>query len=224
MRNNVAQSIEIPQSVRDQYRKVQTGVVCDALGRLGLSGFMDEVRPFRRNAKLSARARTVRFAPTRGTKGSGINIYTFIRTLEPGDVLVFGTDRHDSWIYGENMAHAVQYQGGAGIVTDSRARDSAELAELDVACFARGTATRPPGIEILAVDIPISCGGTQVNPYDLIVGDADGIVVVPGDRINDVLVQVEDIDNLEREQEQAIHDQVPLPELLAILARKKVRK
>jgi len=216
---------ELSETIRDRFRRVQSGVVCDAMGRLGLSGFMDEVRPFRRDVKLAARARTIRYAARRGAAAAGVNIYVFIRTLAPGDVLVFGTDRYDGWIYGENMAHAVQYQGGAGIVTDSRARDSAELAELEVACFARGTATRPPsGLEIVAADVPVSCGGAQVNPYDLVVGDADGIVVVPGERVAEVLEQVEDIDALEREQERAIRDQVPLPELLAILARKKQRK
>lgn len=217
--------VQLSPTICDQFRSVQTGVVCDALGRLGLSGFMDEVRPFRTNVKLAARARTVRFAARRGATAASVNIYTFIRSLEPGDVLVFATDRYDGWIYGENMAHAVQYQGGAGIVTDSRARDSAELAELEVACYARGTATRPPGgLEIVASDVPISCGGAQVNPYDLVVGDADGIVVVPAERVAEVLVQVKDIDNLEREQERAIRDHVPLPDLLAILARKKQKK
>ena len=221
----MAPQLEIDPTVRDRFRAVQTGVICDALGRLGLSGFMDEVRPFRRDAKLAGRARTLRYAARRGAAAANLNIYTFIRSFEPGDVLVFGTDRHDGWIYGENMAHAVHYQGGAGIVTDSRARDSAELAELEVACFARGTATRPPGpLEIVAADIPISCGGAQVNPGDLVLGDADGIVVVPAERIADVLVQVEDLDMLERKQEQAIRDRAPLPELLAILARKKQRR
>ena len=221
----MTEPLELSPAICDRFRRVQSGVVCDAMGRLGLSGFMDEVRPFRRDVKLAARARTVRFAARRGAAPARVNIYTFIRSLAPGDVLVFATDRYDGWIYGENMAHAVQYQGGAGIVTDSRARDSAELAELPVACFARGTATRPPaGIEIVAADVPISCGGAQVNPYDLVIGDADGIVIVPGERLAEVLVQVEDIDALEREQERAIRDQVPLPELLAILARKKIRK
>jgi regulator of RNase E activity RraA len=216
--------MELSNAIRDQFRRVQTGVVCDALGRLGLSGFMDEVRPFRRDVKLAARARTLRFAPRRGATASGINIYVFIRSLGPNDVLVFGTDCFEGWVYGENMAHAVHYQGAAGIVSDSRARDSAELAELEVPCFARGAATRPPGpLEIVAADVPISCGGAQVNPYDLVVGDADGIVVVPGERIAEVMQEVEDIDALEREQERAIRDQVPLPELLAILDRKKRR-
>jgi regulator of RNase E activity RraA len=221
----MTQPLELSPAIYDRFRRVQSGVVCDAMGRLGLSGFMDEVRPFRRDVKLAARARTIRFAARRGAAPAGINIYTFSRSLAPGDVLVFATDCYDGWIYGENMAHAVQYQGGAGIVTDSRARDSAELAELAVACFARGTATRPPaGLEIVAADVPVSCGGAQVNPYDLVIGDADGIVVVPGERLAEVLVQVEDIDALEREQERAIRDQVPLPELLAILARKTIRK
>jgi 4-hydroxy-4-methyl-2-oxoglutarate aldolase len=123
------------------------------------------------------------------------------------------------------MAHTSMYQGLAGMVTDSCVRDGAELAEMAMPCFARGLATRPPaGLEIVAADIPITCGGAHVQPGDLVVGDADGIVVVPGSQLHEVLVQVEDLDELERQQERAIRDRVPLPELLAVLASKKVKK
>jgi 4-hydroxy-4-methyl-2-oxoglutarate aldolase len=208
-----------------RFKRVQSGVVCDALGRLGIGGWMDDIHPFALNAKLAGRARTLRYAPRRGSEGPTVNIYEVIRSLNPGDVLVIETSRSDSWIFGENMAHTAMYQGLAGIVTDSRARDGAELAALGMPCFARGLATRPPaGIEIVAADVPITCGGAQVRPHDLVVGDADGVVVVPGAMIDAVLVQVEDLDELERQQEAAIRDRVPLPELLAVLAKKKIRK
>jgi 4-hydroxy-4-methyl-2-oxoglutarate aldolase len=208
-----------------RYRRVQTGVVCDALGRLGMAGWMDGIHPMQLGAKLAGRARTLRFAPRRGAAKPDVNIYEVIRGLSAGDVLVIATDQSSSWIFGENMAHTSMYQGLAGMVTDSCVRDGAELAELAMPCFARGLATRPPsGLEIVAADIPITCGGAHVQPGDLVVGDADGIVVVPGSHLHEVLVQVEDLDELERQQERAIRDRVPLPELLAVLASKKVKK
>jgi 4-hydroxy-4-methyl-2-oxoglutarate aldolase len=205
-----------------RYRQVQTGVVCDALSRLGLPGAMRHIRPFASSAKMAGPARTLRFAPRRGNDGPALNIYEVIRGLDAGDVLVLGTDQCDGWIFGENMAHTAMYQGLAGMVTDSYARDSAELAEMQMPCFARGAATYPPPpLDIVAADVPITCGNAYVQPGDLVVGDADGIVVVPRSRLQDVLIQVEDIDELEREQERAIRDRVPMPELLAVLARKK---
>ncbi len=205
-----------------RYRRVQTGVICDALSRLGLPGAMQQILPFARGAKLAGPARTLRFAPRRGDAKPALNIYEVIRGLDAGDVLVLATDKCDGWIFGENMAHTAMYQGLAGMVTDSFARDSAELAEMAMPCFARGAATYPPPpLDIVAADVPITCGGAYVRPGDMVVGDADGIIVVPRSHLQEVLVQVEDIDELEREQERAIRDRVPLPELMAVLARKK---
>jgi 4-hydroxy-4-methyl-2-oxoglutarate aldolase len=213
-----------PETIK-RFRGLQSGIVCDALGRLGLSGWMDGIRPLGQNAKLVGRARTLRYAPARGAEPATFNIYAVIRSLEPGDVLVLETGLTDSWIFGENMAHTAMYQGLTGMITDCCARDGAELATMAISCFARGLATRPPGgIEIVGFDEPIRCGGAQVRANDLIVGDADGVVVVPHSKIDDVLVQAEDLEALEKEQEIAIRDRVLLPELLTVLAKKKIRK
>ena len=76
----------------------------------------------------------------------------------------------------------------------------------------------------MAFDGPVSCGGAQVRPQDVIVGDSDGIVVVPAEKVEEVAVQAADLDELERLQEKAIADRVPLPELMKVLALKKKLK
>ena len=121
-----------------RFAALPTGVICDALERLGLAGFMDEVRPFRRNVKMVGRARTVLYGPKRGDDGPKFNIYSFMRSLDAGDVVVFATGKSNSWLYGENMAHGAQYAKLAGVVSDGMARDADQLAELDIPCFARG--------------------------------------------------------------------------------------
>ena len=200
-----------------------TGVICDALGRLGLSGFMDGVRPFRRDVKMAGRARTVQYGSRRGDDGPKFNIYAFMRSLEPGDIVVFGTNGAKSWMYGENMAHAALYAKLAGVVSDSMARDADQLADLEIPCFAAGSGMRPPvEIEFIATDTIISCAGAQVHSGDVLVGDGDGIVVVPGRRAADVLFQAEELEDLEGQQERAIAAQAPMPELAAILGQKKI--
>lgn len=205
--------------------KLPSGVVCDALGRLGLAGFTDGVHPVNPASTLAGRARTMRFAAKRGGSRVSHNTYSVIRSLEPGDVLVIGTDGCDSWIFGENVATAALQQKLAGIVTDAHARDGAALAHHGLPCFVRGLATRPPEtIEVVDVDVPISLAGAQVRPGDFLTGDADGIVVVPGASALDVLEQAEDLAVLEGLQMRAILDGVPLPELMEILAKKKIKK
>jgi regulator of RNase E activity RraA len=200
----------ISEETRRRFGAVQSGVVCDALGRLGLAGFMDGIHPIRSDSTLVGRARTVRFGAKRGVAKPAFNVYSIMRELAPGDVLVIGTDGCESWIFGENVANAALH---------------AQLSVHALPAFTGGLAVRPPGtIEIVAFDVPISMAGAQVLPNDLIVGDVDGIVVVPGDRIDDVLVQVEDLAELERRQGSAIARGAPLPELMAILGQKKISK
>jgi regulator of RNase E activity RraA len=206
-------------------RKTSTGVVCDALGRLGLSGSIGGIHPVRRESKLVGRARTAWFAAKRGTGRSTQNTYSIIRSLEPGDVLVIGTEGCESWIFGENVATAAVVQGLAGIVTDACARDGAALSVHPLPCFVSGLSTRPPAtIELVDVDVAINLAGAQVRPNDFLIGDADGIVVVPGESAAEVLVQTEDLDYLEGLQMKAIEERVSLLQLMEILAKKKVKK
>jgi 4-hydroxy-4-methyl-2-oxoglutarate aldolase len=215
----------IEAAIVSRFLTFQSGVICDALGRLELAGWMSGIRPVRPKSNLAGRARTLSFGRKRGTPPADVNMYAAIRACSPGDVLVIGTERCEGWIYGENVAHHAQYQGLAGIVTDAAARDGAELSELSIACFARGLETRPPfDIEIIAADVPIDCGGAQVRPGDLVCGDTDGIVVVPCNRIEDVLRQAEDLNFLEKAQEDAIARKAPLPEIYEILKKKKTPK
>lgn len=58
--------------------------------------------------------------------------------------------------------------------------------------------------------MPIRCGSAQLRPQDVIVGDSDGIVVVPAEKVAEVAVQAADLDELERDQERAIAERRPL--------------
>src|ERR1700684_4225989 len=118
----------ISEETRRRFAAVQSGVVCDALGRLGLAGFMDGIHPIRSDSTLVGRARTGRFGAKRGTAKPQLNVYSIMRELSPGDVLVIGTHGCESWIFGENVANAAQHAQLAGIATDARAREGGPLA------------------------------------------------------------------------------------------------
>lgn len=214
-----------PETVLADLGKFPTGVICDALGRLGLAGFTDGIRPVRPATKMAGRARTVRFAANRAGATPGLNTYSVIRSLDPGDVMVIATDRCPAWIFGDNVATAALVQGLSGILTDACARDGAVLMEHPLPCFVAGLATRPPrAIEIVDTDVTVNFAGAQIRPYDFVVGDADGVVVIPADRVNDVLIQAADIEMLEGLQKSAIEAKASLPQLMEILAKKKVKK
>ncbi|HZA65824.1 MAG TPA: RraA family protein [Geminicoccaceae bacterium] len=207
-----------------RYRAAPTGLVCDSLGRLGLAGFMDDVLPLDSSWHISGRIRTVSYAPRGGIRRTSQSIYSIARRFEVGDVLVIGTGGTRSWILGENVAHMAMYQGLVGIVTDGRVRDGGELRELAFPVFSRGLAVRPPSadIELVDWDVPIACGGAQVRPGDILVGD--GVVVVPGEAAEPITIELDDLAALELEQERAIEARASMPVIQEILARKKQRR
>jgi 4-hydroxy-4-methyl-2-oxoglutarate aldolase len=91
--------------------------------------------------------------------------------------------------------------------------------------FCRGPTVRLPNeLEIVAQDIPITCGGAQVNPGDLIVADVDGVCVIPYSRIEMALIEVEEILGIEEEIRQVIDRKGSISDIQALLKRKKTRK
>jgi 4-hydroxy-4-methyl-2-oxoglutarate aldolase len=203
-------------------KKMPTGYVYDAFRMLGIGSVTDGILPASLKSSFVGPAVTLRWAPKRNAGIAPLNIYEFIRTCKPGQVLMMETGHADGWIMGENMSHHSMYQGLAAMVTDSKVRDFAEIAELKFPVFSAGPAIRRAEVELVGLNVPISCGGAQVVPGDLVIGDPDGIAVIPAACIADVVYQAEAIGKVEAAQEKAIRDGVPMAELKAIMARKKV--
>jgi regulator of RNase E activity RraA len=215
------------EDVINELKQVPTGYVTDAMVRLGLSGWSEGVVPLSSTARhFAGKAVTLRYGPKRGSGARMPNQYEIIRDTKPGDVLVVAAGGTPCWLLGENVCHEAMYSGIAAVVVDGRVRDADEIAELPMPVFARGAGIRPfsTHLELTAVNEPVEFAGTQIRPGDIVVGDGDGIVVVPAERAEEVLLQVRDIAELEKEQEEAIKRRVPMSELNPILAKKKVLK
>lgn len=213
-------------AVLDRLRnQIVTGVVTDALTRLGLDGWMDQVLPMRPGAAVIGPAYTVRCAPRRGADGLGKNLYQIIRECARGDVLVIEAIGSNTSVFGGNIANCGDVQGLAGIVTDGRCRDYGESSKLRMGVFCRGPTVRLPNdLEIVAQNVPITCGGAQVNPEDLIVADIDGVCVIPSSKIEQAMTEIEDILEIEGEIGKIIGKSGPIADLQALLKRKKTRK
>ncbi|AUS77343.1 methyltransferase [Actinoalloteichus sp. AHMU CJ021] len=146
----------------------------DAMGRFNvLDSRIQAIWP---GARLAGRARTVW---TRA--GDNLFVHQAIERAEPGDVLVVNGFADESRaLIGELIGVKAKARGIAGFVLDGAARDAADLAALGMPVFARAlTPAGPykdgPGV----LDTTIAVGGVAVTPGDIIVGDSDGVVVVP---------------------------------------------
>lgn len=107
-----------------------------------------------------------------------------IDSLQPGDVLFIDAGgRNSSGLFGGLLATAVRAAGGRGAVIDGGTRDVRELNRLGFPTITRGLcpADSLGRDEVVTIDEPVECGGVTITSGDLVVGDADGLVVVPQD-------------------------------------------
>jgi regulator of RNase E activity RraA len=158
-------------------------------------------------AKLFGPAYTLRYIPARedlttsAAMASAENPHRkAVETAPPGHVLVVDTHGMDvSGTFGDILVARLAVRGVAGIVSDGPMRDVGELRRMALPVFARGNAAPPSYASMMAVDaqVPISCGGIAVFPGDMIVGDADGVVVLPQHVAREVARDAAEQDRLE---------------------------
>jgi len=167
--------------------KLYTAVLSDALDAVGLmhQAMPSRIRPLDDAHLLCGRARTGMYMEVSHVE-SGENPYALeialVDDLKPGEVAVFacgGSSRIAPW--GSLLSTATRARGAAGCVTDGFVRDIKAIRAMGLPVFHGGVApldSKGRG-QIMATDVPVTCGGVRVSPGDLVVGDADGVVVVP---------------------------------------------
>lgn len=153
-----------------------TGNLCNA--HPGVKAMHAAIKPLFPGAKLAGPARTAITAP-----GQNAAIHRALVNAKPGDVLV--VDGGGSRLYGpfgDILATACQLKGITGLVIDSSVRDLAEIRDLGFAVFCLGTnPSATQKTDLGEIDVPVVCAGVRVSPGDYVVGDEDGVVVIPQD-------------------------------------------
>ena len=182
-----------PRSLVEAYGAIPTTIVSDMLNRM--NAMHASIKPVRQGTHVVGPAVTVKCMV-----GDNIMTHHAIYIAKEGDVLVIdGRGHSDTSIWGGVQTIAALEQGLPGVVIDGAIRDVQDSRDSSFAVFCRGVTPAGPhkgwGGNI---NEPIQCGGVAVSPGDLIVGDDDGIVVIP-------LAEAEQL--LERCQERMAEEQ-----------------
>jgi len=192
-------------SLRDALKTVSTATLCTALFKRGLRNqFIQDVHPLdpRHAAKHGAmvgEAFTLRYIPAR----EDLNPITVfqdpnhpqrqaIEQCPPGAVLVIDS-RKDARAAsaGSILVTRLMQRGVAGIVTDGGLRDSPEIAEMDIPSYHQrpSAPTNLTMHQALEFDVPIGCGDVAVFPGDVVVGDGEGVVIIPRDIAEEIAAE-----------------------------------
>lgn len=166
----------VAPDVVDRFRHLPVANVSDVMNRLPAGGAA--LRPLHRDGVLAGPALTVRTRP-----GDNLMLHKAIDMAMPGDVIVVdGGGELANALIGEMMIAYAKVRGVAGIVIYGAVRDAASIAADDFPVFAAGITHRGPFKDGPGeVNVPIAINGMVINPGDLMLGDADGVLCVPID-------------------------------------------
>lgn len=151
---------------------------------LPVANIADEMNRF---SCVDARIKPLNSTPLLGTAftvkariGDNLMFHKAIDMAQPGDVIVVdGQGDLVNSLTGEIMMRQVLKKGIAGVVIDGAVRDADALRQMDLAIYAAGITPKGPYKNGPGeINVPICCGGMVINPGDILVGDADGIVVI----------------------------------------------
>jgi regulator of RNase E activity RraA len=179
--------------------KVSTGTLSGLLNRKGYRQlFMQDVVPLRPDLRLAGQAVTLRYIPAREDLeqiGEFDNLTNkqrvAVELVGPGNVLVIDA-RGDTGAgsLGNILVTRIKQRGAAGIVTDGAFRDTPGVRAVDLPTYSKGqhaniSFTRHHPVDI---NVPIACGGVAVLPGDVIVGDGEGVIVIPRSLTEEIAV------------------------------------
>ncbi len=187
-----------------EWKELGTATISDALDRFGIAGQGSGIKPIESGFRLAGFAFTVRMVPLATANET---VGDFIDDVPEGNVVVIDNGgKQDATVWGDILTTVAQQRRLGGTVIHGVCRDTARSVELKYPLFSRGNTMRTGKgrVRLEAVNVPVFLGRVSVRPGDIIVGDRDGVVVIPRQREEEVLAAARNI----REAEVAIRSTV----------------
>jgi regulator of RNase E activity RraA len=159
-----------------------SSILADVAGRRG--ALDARIAPLSHSMRMAGPAFTIEVRP-----GDNLMIHAAMAMARPGDILVIdGKADRTCALMGAIMMNACRKLGLGGVVLDAAHRDTEELLELGFPVYSIGANPNGPTKNVPGrINWPVSCGGIAINPGDLIVGDADGVVAIEREKAGSLL-------------------------------------
>jgi 4-hydroxy-4-methyl-2-oxoglutarate aldolase len=170
------------------FASLGSSAISDALDRLGIAGQPVGLRPVMPELSLCGRAFTVRYVTAQAGKGETVG--DFIDDVPAGAVVVIDNGgRIDATVWGDLMTTVAARNGLAGTVIDGVCRDTPKAREMRYPIYSRASFMRTgkDRVTVAAVGVPVNLASHRVAPDDIVFGDADGVVIIPATRADEVL-------------------------------------
>ncbi|MDP6257986.1 MAG: RraA family protein, partial [Rhodospirillales bacterium] len=184
--------------------KLSTSTVSDAMDRLGIAGQCLGIKPVDVKFRLCGRAYTMRTVPAEVVAGS---VGDYIDDVPAGAVVVIDNGgRQDKTVWGDILTFLAEKNGVAGTVIDGNCRDIHRCIEINYPVFSRGWSMRTgkDRVQLDQINIPVSIGDARVEPDDLLLGDADGVLAIPKEHEDRVVELAEEIEAAEEKIMEAL--------------------
>lgn len=197
--------------------KTSTCAIADAMAQMKIQGHLvdvDLVRGYENplSVNICGPALTVKVMPANGPVVKKLP-FNYVDTAEVGQVIVISApEGSSSAVFGGLLATASKARSVAAVVTDGRVRDIQEMSSIGFPAFSRGTSVHGQRGATTVVDVgcPIVVAGCVVRNADIIRADINGVVVIPGERANDIAIKAELIEDQDNRIADAVQQGEPL--------------
>jgi 4-hydroxy-4-methyl-2-oxoglutarate aldolase len=202
----------------ERARRLDTATISDALDRFSIAGQCYRIKPRSPAFRLAGRAFTLLYGPASNPPGT---VGDYIDDVPAGSVLVLDNGGRDNCtVWGDILTEIAHRRGIAGTVIDGICRDVALALELNYPLYSKDhwMRTGKDRVQVGATNVAVNIGDARVSPGDLMVGDTDGVLVIPREHEDKVLAAAEEIDAAENRIREAVRGGMRLDE-----ARKQFR-
>ena len=192
---------EFDQKYRKRFAKMATTNLADAMDKVGVRGAVIGIRPMFDCPKILGRAVTIKLTAVGMVKSKYHLGVRAIDAASAGDIIIIdnrGDLNNNCW--GEVLSMAAKMKGVSGVVVDGAARDIDACREFGFPVYARGTVPITARGRIMEESFNeiVRIGDIQVRPGDIILADINGVVIIPVEKLDEVLKAAEEI--LEKEE------------------------